>query len=142
MSIKKILFASLFFLALPALPAQAQKLKSDNWEISFEKFEKQEVTFMGKKQIIYSGILKVKKDKKEQGTYRFYLPQLDGKLSHLTIRDMEDKILDPRLYYNSDDKTFVYYQGTPKEKKVAPLKSKNVKDLILSGMLIWLNREE
>ena len=140
MTIKKIFFGVLLFM-LTSLSAFGQTLKSDGWEISIDKFEVQQVDFFGKKQTIYVGTLKVKKGKKKYVNYRFYLPEMDGKLSHLTIRDESDKILEPRLYFNEADKSFTFNKGTDKENKEVALKNGNTKDLILSGMLIWLKQK-
>jgi hypothetical protein len=96
----------------------------------------------GQKQTIYVGILKVKTGNKKYTNYRFYLPEIEGKLSHLTIRDESNNILEPRLYYNDADKSFTFNQGTDNEKKEVALKNSNTKDLILSGMLIWLKQQK
>lgn len=117
-----------------------QKLKTEDWEISIDKWETQTMDFFGKTQTIYLGVLKIKEGKKKYGEYRFYFPEMNGKLSHLTIRDMSDKILEPRLYYNEEDKSFTYNKGTDKEGKEVTLQNADTKDLVLSGMLIWLKQ--
>lgn len=135
------IFLGLFFLALSSLSAFGQKLKSDGWEISIENYEVTKMELFGKTQTIHSGILKVKDSEGKTTEYRYYFPEANGKLSHLTIRDMRDNVLEPRLYYKEEDHTFTCHQGTEKETTEEAAKHKNVKDLILSGMLIWLKQK-
>lgn len=115
-----------------------QKLKSDGFEISIKSIEKQETDFFGKKQEIYVGIVKVKSKDSQKGEYRFYFPKMDGKFSHLTIRNSQDQILEPRLYYDEENKSFKYHEGTDKEAKEKVLSDKSIEEIILSGALIWL----
>ena len=128
---------TLIFLLL-FLAGFSQKIKSEVFEVSFKKFEKKEIDFFGKKQFVYTGIIKVKSKDFQKGLYRFYLPIMDGEISHLTIRDAEDKILQPRLYYDKEKTSFKFYQGTEKESSEKVKSDASTKELILSGMLIWL----
>src|SRR5690554_16282 len=107
MNTKTILLGILLALLTSSMTF-GQKLKTEDWEISIDKWETQTIDFFGKTQTIYLGVLKIKEGKKKYGEYRFYFPEMDGKLSHLTIRDMSDNILEPRLYYNEEDKSFTY----------------------------------
>lgn len=119
-----------------------QKLKSDGFEVSIKSFEKQEIDFFGKTQEIYVGIIKVKSKDSQKGEYRIYFPKMDGKFSHLTIRNSQDQILEPRLYYDEDSKSFKYYQGTDKEASEKVLSNESVEEIILSGAIIWLKIEK
>jgi hypothetical protein len=138
----KLFFIGALLLMLTTAKTFGQQLKSEEWEVNMDKWEEQQMDFFGKTQIIYVGILKVKNGKKKYGEYRFYFPEMDGKLRHLTIRDMNDKILEPRLYYNSEDNSFTYNKGTDKEMKEVTMRSENTKDIVLSGMLIWLEQKK
>lgn len=115
-----------------------QKLKSDGFEVTIKFFEKQEMNFFGKKQEIYVGIVKVKSKDSQKGEYRFYFPKMDGKFSHLTIRNSQDQILEPRLYYDEENKSFKYHHGTEQEASDKILSDKSIEEIILSGALIWL----
>lgn len=137
----KLFFIGALLLILATANTFGQQLKSEEWEIKMDKWEVQQIDFFGKTQIIYVGILKVKNAEKKYEEYRFYFPEMDGKLSHLTIRDMDDKILEPRLYYNTEDKSFTYNKGTDKEMKEVAMRSENTKYIVLSGMLIWLEQK-
>ena len=119
-----------------------QKLNSDGFEVSIKSFEKKEMEFFGKKQEIYVGIIKVKSKDSQKGEYRFYFPKMDGKFSHLTIRNSQDQILDPRLYYDEENKSFIYHQGTEKEASDNVISDKTIKEIVLSGALIWLEIEK
>lgn len=133
---KFILTLSLLFVI--STFAFSQKLKSKGFDVSIKSFEKQEVDFMGEKQEIYFGIVKVKSRDSQKGEYRFYLPKMNGKFSHLTIRNLQDQILEPRLYYNDEDKSFSYMnEGNDKV-----LSEKSTEDIVLSGVLIWLGIEK
>jgi hypothetical protein len=134
-----ILACSLFLLPLTCL--QGQVLESDMGTISIDTFETQELTFLGKKQVVHTGILLVTHENKTTA-YRFYFPELDGKPSHLTIRDAENNVLEPRLYYNQADTSFSFFRGTGKEGKEKAVGGNDNKELVLSGMLIWLRRKE
>ena len=116
----------------------SQKLKSDGFKLSFKSFEKREMGFCGKKKEIYAGIVKVKSKDSLKGVYRFYFPKIDDKINILTILDNQKKVLKPRLYFDEEIKTFVYYQGTDKEGKEKLSDDISVEEIVLSGMLIWL----
>jgi hypothetical protein len=119
-----------------------QKLKADKVTVSFKSFEKQEVEFFGKTQEIYFGIINVKSKDSQKGDYRVYFPKMDGQFSHLTIRNMEDKILDPRLYYDKENNSFKTFIGTDKESNDKILSNKTTEEIMLSGVLIWLKIEK
>lgn len=138
----KLFFFGAFLLMLTTSKSFGQQLKSDNWNVSIDHWEVQEMDFMGKTQTIYLGILKVKQGNRKYGEYRFYFPEMNGKLRHITIRDMDDKVLEPRLYYNLEDKSFTFYKGTDKEQSEVALKNSDTKELVLSAMLIWLKHKE
>ena len=136
----RLFFIGALLFLLTTTKTFGQQLKSDGWKVSIDKWEVQQIDFFGKSQTIYVGTLKVKKGKNKYGEFRFYFPEMDGQLNHLTIRDMSDKILEPRLYYNTEDKSFTYNKGTDKEAKEVTIKNQDTQNIVLSGMLIWLKQ--
>ncbi len=138
----KLLFTGIILLLLISTSAFSQDLKSGEWHVEIDKWEFQEMTLMGKTQRIYTGILKVKKYNKKFGIYRFYLPEKDSVINHMTIRDLNNLVLEPRLYYQAEDKSFSCYKGTDKEMKEVTVRNDNTKFIVLSGMIIWLKQQK
>ena len=89
-----------------------------------------------------SGIVKVKCKGSQKGKYIYNLIKSNGKYSHLTIRNLNHKKLQPLLYYNEKTKSFDYWHGTDKEGSAIITSDKSDKEIILSGFVIWLKLEK
>ncbi len=137
--IQKLLFICLVLLTITRNEAFGQTLKSDGWKITMESWDEQKVNLFGKTQIGYTGILKVEKGKKDYATYRVYLISMNDTLTHLAVYDGASR-LEPRLYWNEKNKSFTYNQGTPEEVTAVTEKNGNIKEIMLSGLLIWLKQ--
>lgn len=118
--------------------AFSQKIKSDGYKVTLVKIEKFELKFMGEIQTGYAGTIIVKSKDSQQGTYTFYLPQLDSKFSHIAFKDVNGQLALPRIYYDEDTKTFSFHEGTDKAGSEKVKSDKTVEDLVLSGAIIWL----
>ena len=143
----KTFFSAMLIVMFNGLYVCGQTIESGLWRVTIETFVTDHPVVNGNKQTVYKGILKVFGGQKKEEMFRFYSPVINGKLSHLTIRDMDDNIIEPRLYYNAPDKSFTYSKdtdtkGTENEYKEITEKHSNVKDLVLSGMLIWLKHRD
>jgi hypothetical protein len=138
--------ATLFFLGaflcmLYSPQAVGQKLKADQYEISINDWEIRQTENFGQWQTDYHGTLKVKEPGRLcRRTYQFFFAEADGKLSHLTISTKKGDIMPPRLYFDDASKTFSV--GSPTSTRIGTEQNNDLKELVLSGMLIWLRAQK
>ena len=125
-----LIFSSLTF---------SQKLKADGWEVAIEKYEKKEIGMFGDLKMSHVGVISIKRGKTNRKSHRFSFTEKEGKLDQLTISDLSKKSKPPVITYSDTDKSFTYTDSTGKEIKKTAMKSGKTKEIILSGMIVWLN---
>ena len=110
----------------------SQKIESDGFVIEIKKDEliEQDMGFLGKQKMIV-GVATITYDKKDKD-YRFYVPLREDTIVDVAMRDMKDKELFPKMWYNAKEKMFKY-----DDKQEVALKTSDYKEIILSGILIW-----
>jgi hypothetical protein len=130
---KKILLITIsLFSLLNVSSIFCQKLESDGFIIKLEEYniDESEMPLLGKQTIIY-GIVSVAKDSIVY-KFRYYAPVMNNVIKDVALRDLDDKELFPKLWYNENDNSFRFDNNFERAKK-----SSNNKNIILSGVLIY-----
>ena len=136
---KKGLLSAILLMLFSITLSFGQKLKSGNWEVSFDKFEKKEVSMFGDSKTVYKGVINIKRGKTKMKPQIFNFEEKDGVLVKFTIRDNKNKILEPTINYSVTNNQLTYKNSKGEELKETPFKSSNKKEKTLSAMLVWLN---
>ena len=136
---KKGIVSVLVLMVFSVTLSFGQKIKSDNWEVSFDKFEKKEISMFGDSKTVYKGVINIKKGKVKMKPQIFSFTEEDGVLNQFSIIDAKKKVLEPTITFTKADNQFTYKNSKGEEIKEAPLKSSNNKELTLSAMITWLD---
>lgn len=133
---RKNAFLLVAFLFLGFNFSMAQKLKSDNIEVSIDEWVKNEKGLFGESLIVYEGVVKVQKGKANPKSYVFEYVENDGKF---VIKDSRKNIIEPQISYNKETNMFMIKDVTGKPFEEEAMESGKPKLVVLSGIIFWLN---
>ena len=134
----KIILTAIAFV-LTANLSFAQKLKSGDWEVSIVKWDKNEKGMFGESATVYEGIVNIKKGKRNMKPHIFEYFEASGKV---VVKNTLKKVVAPQMSFDNDIKSFKYNKVTGEEIITKVEKASKAKDVVLSGIIVWLNYVE
>jgi hypothetical protein len=138
-------FKSYFLLFIIGLAftynASCQKLSIPS-KITIRNFTKEEMRTCGQKNDIYTGLVKIKSKTTLNGEFPFYFAGMDGSNYVLTIKDKDNKPIEPSLLYNEIEMTYFYNKGKESEKTEKITSDKPIEEIIIDGVRFWLSVKE
>ena len=127
---------ALFFVTIMSF---GQKLKSGNWEVAIEKWAKSEKGMFGETLTIYEGVVSIKRGKTKLKSHLFQYTESNGKL---VVKDLKKKVIIPQLTYLDSEKSFLYTNSKGEELKKNAVDVTKNKNIVLSGIIVWLDYKE
>lgn len=134
--IKAIILVLLFSNLLQI--SYAQKLNTVDFKLSFKVFQKQSSNMHGYKSEKYVGIIKVKSKNEYKGEYPFYYAAISKSLFMLGIKNIENNIIPPKVYYDDSIRTLSYKDSSGTEITKQFDVFTPTEEIVLNAMQMWL----
>lgn len=135
---KKHILSIILLLFIIQISAYGQKLKTEEFTISFKELENKKMAFCGRPKDVYEGAIKMKVKGEGIVLYNFFFPMVGKDNSYLSIKD-KNGVIDPILFFDEELNAFILYPETENEKKIYISREKSIEELILEGVEIWYN---